>query len=86
MTWILNLRLTAAIHFHDSLHGFHTGIGTGKASLEANLIQELMDLREEFLYEIILDLHESYYSLDRERCLEILAAYEVGPWALRLLS
>ena len=42
-------------------------------------------MREEVLYEIFLDLHKAYDALDRDRCLDILAAYGVGPWAIRLL-
>ena len=45
VTRILNHRLTAAIQFHSTLHGFCTGRVTGTASLEANLLQELLDLR-----------------------------------------
>ena len=43
---ILNFRLTASITFHDFLHGFQAGRGTGTATLEANLIQQLAALME----------------------------------------
>ena len=43
---ILNCRLTASITFHDFLHGFLAGRGTGIATLEAKLIQQLETLRE----------------------------------------
>ena len=36
---ILNFRITASITFHDFLHGFRAGRGTGTATLEAKLIQ-----------------------------------------------
>ena len=36
---LLNRRLTAAISFHDTLHGFWAGRGTGTAALEAKLLQ-----------------------------------------------
>ena len=36
---ILNRQLTASITFHDLLHGFQAGRGTGTAILEAKLIQ-----------------------------------------------
>ena len=42
---ILNRCLTTAIQFHDTLHGFRTGRGTGSASLQDKLLQQLMDLR-----------------------------------------
>ena len=35
---ILNLRLTVCITFHDFLHGFRAGRGTGTATLEAKLL------------------------------------------------
>ena len=38
---ILSCRLKASITFHDFLHGFQTGHGTGNATLEAKLLQQL---------------------------------------------
>ena len=64
---ILNLRLTVVIQLHDTLHGFHTGRGTGTASLEGKLLQHPMEMREEVLYEIFLDLHKAYGALDCSR-------------------
>ena len=69
---ILNRRLTASITFHDFLHGFREGHGTGAATLEAKLLQQLAALREEVLYVIFQDMHKTYDALDRSRCLEIL--------------
>ena len=34
----LNCRLTASITYHDFLHGFRAGPGTGTATLEAKLL------------------------------------------------
>ena len=82
---ILNLRLTASINFHDFLHGFRAGRGTGTATLEAKLLQQLAALREEVLYVIFLDLNKAYDDLERSRCLDILKGYGVGPRARRLL-
>ena len=42
---ILNFRLTASITFHDFLYGFRAGRGTGTATLEAKLLQQLAALR-----------------------------------------
>ena len=42
MTGILNRRLTVVNKFYDTLHGFHMGRGTGTASLEASLLQNIM--------------------------------------------
>ena len=62
----------AAIQFHNALHGFRTIRGMGTASLEANFIQQMMAMREEVLYETLLDLHKAYDALDRVCCMEIL--------------
>ena len=43
---ILNFPLTASITYHDFLHGFRAGCGTGTATLEAKLLQQLSALRE----------------------------------------
>ena len=82
---ILNCQLAASITFNDFLHIFWAGRGTGTATLEAKLLQQLAALREEVLYVILLDLHKAYDALDRSRCLEILEGYGVGPRARRLL-
>ena len=66
---ILNFRLTDSITFHDILHGFRDGHGTGTATLKAKLIQQLVAMREEVLYVIFLDLHKAYDDLDRDICL-----------------
>ena len=47
---ILNLLIIASITYHDFLHGFLAGCGSGTATLEAKLIQRLSALREEVLY------------------------------------
>ena len=64
---ILNRRLIASITFHDSLHRFWAGRGTGTATLEAKLLHQLAALKEEVLYVILLDLHKTYDALDRSR-------------------
>ena len=86
MADILNRRLTTSITFHDFLHFFREGRGTGTATLEAKLLQQLASLREEVLYVIFLDLHKAYEALDRYRCLEILEGYDLGPRSRRLLK
>ena len=64
---ILNRRFIDSITYHDALHGFRAGHGTGTATLEANLLQQLAALREEVLYMIFLDLTKAYDALDRSR-------------------
>ena len=79
MADILNCQLTASITCHEFIHGFLESCGTGTATLEAKLLQQLAALREEFMYMIFLDPHKLYDALDRSRCLEILEGYVVGP-------
>ena len=76
---IFNRRFTSSITFHDVLHGFREGRGTGTATLKAKLIQQLAAIREKVLYVIFLDVTKAYDALDRSRCLNILEEYGVGP-------
>ena len=43
---ILNRQLTASITYHDLIHGFQEGHGTGTNTLKANLLQKLAAMRE----------------------------------------
>ena len=85
-TSLLNRWLMSAISFHDTLHMFRAGRGTGTAVLDANILQQITDMREEVLFEIFLDLRKDYDALDQEKALNNLAAYEVGPRTFRLLQ
>ena len=82
---ILNCRFNASITYHDPLHGFRAGCGTGTATLEVKLLQKVTAIREAVLHAIFLDLNKSYDALDRSRCLDILEGYGMGPRSLRLL-
>ena len=75
-----------AIKLHDVLHGFREGRGTGTATLEAKLLQQLAVMREEALYVIFFDLTKAYDALDRSRTLEILKGYGVRDRVRRLLA
>ena len=83
---ILNRRFTSSITYHNALHGFRACRGTGTATLEAKLLQQLAAMREEVIYVIFLDLTKAYDALDRSRCLEILEGYGVGPNTRKLLT
>ena len=50
---IINCHFTASISFHIILYG------TGTASLEVKLPQQLTSMREEVRYAIFLDLHKA---------------------------
>ena len=73
------------IEVHDCLYGFLKGRGTGMAAMEANLAQQLDFIEQEALYEIFIDLRKANDAMERERCLEILEGYGVGPNILRLI-
>jgi len=74
----------SSVKFHDGLHGGLSGRGTGTATIEAKLHQGLAWRDQCPLYQIYIDLKKAYDALDRERTLEILAAYGVGPKLLAL--
>ena len=62
---ILDCRFTASIAYHDSLHGFRAGSGTGTVTLDIKLLQQLTAMREEVLHAIFLDLEKAYNGLYR---------------------
>ena len=64
---ISNHRLTSSIAFHNFLHEFWERRGTGTATLESKLIQQLAALKEEFLYVIFLYLSKASCALCRYR-------------------
>ena len=76
---ILNFCFTTATTYHNSLHGFRAGRGTGTASLKVKLLQNVAALREAVFHAIFLDLHKAYNDLDMSRCLGIMEGYGVGP-------
>ena len=83
---IINFRISSSIQFHDAPHGFHTVRETGTATLKANLLQQLIAMREAVLRSIFLDLIKAYDALERELCLDILMGYGVRPRTLRMLQ
>ena len=77
-TVILIFPFTTSITYHEFLHCFWSGRGTGTASLEVKILQKVMTMREELLHTIFLDLYKVYDALERSRFLEILEGYGVG--------
>ena len=53
---VVNCRLKRGAVLHYALHGFREGRGTGTATLEANLAQQLAGLAHETLFKAFLDI------------------------------
>jgi hypothetical protein len=69
----------SVIKLHDCLHGGLPRRGTGTTIMEVKLQQQLAWVDQEPLYQIYLGLRKAYDALDWERCLKILAGYDVRP-------
>ena len=72
---VLNLSMKRGVEIHDLLHEFWKGWGTGAATLEANLYQQLANISHKPLFQIFLDTRKVYDSLDRGICMYILRGY-----------
>ena len=53
------------LEFHDCLHGFVKSRGTGTATIEVKLAQQLAWFEQELLYGVFLDLRKAYDTMDR---------------------
>ena len=82
VTVILNHCFAASTTYRDSLHWLQALRGTGIATPEANLLQQVTAMRETFLRAILLHLHNSYNALESFRCLDILVGYVAGTRSL----
>ena len=82
---IINLQISHSIQLYDALHGFCAGRGMGTATLEENLLKQIIAMRETFLHSIFLDILNACDALDRDQCLDILVGCVVGPRTLRVL-
>ena len=50
LSGVINWRIGAAVQFHDKVHGLRAVWGTGTNSLEAKLLHQLTEMREEIFY------------------------------------
>ena len=62
---VVNCSLKRSVVLHNALHGFIKGRVTGTVTLEANLAHQLDRISHEPLFQVFLDLHKAYGSLDR---------------------
>ena len=60
---ILPGNFTTSITYHNYLHRFWTGRGTGPATFEVKLLQQVVALREAVLHAIFLELHKAHNAL-----------------------
>ena len=72
------------LNYHDFLHRFLAGRGTGTTTTEVKLAQQLAYIEQVPLYGVFIDLCKAYEAMDRRRCLKILKAYGVGPKMLKV--
>ena len=63
---ITNRRLSSSIRYHGIMYGFCAGRVMRTATLELNLLQQLISMRKTVLHSIFLDLSKVYYALDIE--------------------
>ena len=83
---IINRRLAAKITFHDAVHGFCRGRGTGTAVIEAKLRMQLAQRTTKPRYFVFLDLKKAYDTLDRGRTIAILKGYGIGRNILSIIK
>ena len=80
---IINLHLSKAISFCDEVHGFRKKQGTFTAVGETKLRMQIATCQLEVLYQVCLDLSKAYDSIDRNKIVQLLKKYKMGP---RLLA
>jgi len=76
---IIHIRLSDAIEFHPSIHGFRPGRSTCTAIIEAKLHMQLAMRKCEPFFQVFLDIEKAYDSVDRACIMKILEGYGVGP-------
>jgi Reverse transcriptase (RNA-dependent DNA polymerase) len=86
ISMIIKERMSRTIQYDDMLHGFRPGRGTGTAILEAKLRLDKSLQQGKTLSQVFLDLSKAYDTLDRDRTIQLLQAYGVGPRSLRILE
>ena len=74
-TAVVNCWLKCGVVLHDALHGFREGWGTGTATLEANMDQQLAGIAHKPPFRVFLDIHKAYDSVYRGQCLKVLRGY-----------
>ena len=86
VSMIIHVCIQDCIKFHPSIHGFHTGHGTGTCTIEAKMHMQLASYLGHPLYQIYLDLTKAYDTLDHTCTLSLLKAYCIGPHTCSLIE
>ena len=86
MEAIIDNRLLASIQFHDALHGFRVGRGTGTATTKINISQELARVNQYPLFLVFLELMKAHNTEDRVRLIRTLEGYSAGQQMCDLLA
>ena len=71
ITTIMNTRIKTSISLFDALNEFRfrQGRGTGTATLEDKLAQQLEIICHVLLFQLLLDVNKAYDSLAQMRCM-----------------
>ena len=75
---VVNCRLKQGDILHDALHRFRERRGTGTDTLETKMDQQLAGIAHEPFFQVFLEICNSYDSIDRGRCSEVLRGYYIG--------
>ena len=76
---IIDTRIKKAMTFHDALHGFCAGRGTGTTITQLKLTQDLESVNHDTLLLMFLDIRKAYYNLEYGLQLKNLEGYWEGP-------
>jgi Reverse transcriptase (RNA-dependent DNA polymerase) len=83
---IIHPRLTLTIILHESIHGFRQYQGTGTAIINLKILLQKVQRDSNPLNLVFLDLTKAYNTLDRDRMLQLLQAYGVGPNICQIIN
>ena len=83
---LLDTLLLASLQSYDILHGFQSGRGKGTSIMELKLAQKISSVDHNPLFLISLDPSKVYDTLDRDRLIQTLEGYGMGPHLCGLLE
>ena len=83
---VIDTRINTVVQFHDVLHGFCAGRGTGTSIMELKITQELESVDQYSLFLVLFDLRKAYNNLYLGRLIQTLAGYGAVPKLRGLLA